>query len=195
MVVVVAPSVRGRCPARVPLPRELSLCSPALNPRLGHSQTRLTEALQTPEALRSQPTLRCRQQAWHMGPLQENSPSCWLPGLGGLSRRRHRRPGQGGGCSLRKALGAAEDVLVTARKTWVRPRALMAEPCARPDSSLWPLSFSYKLKGFSTLRPCASLNEASLLCLEAGGSPGIGVPKWEDRWQAGPGDRHVLPFP
>lgn len=45
---------------------------------------------------------------------------------------------------------------------------------------------SYKLKAFPALRPCASLNEVSLLCLEADGSLGMRVPKWEDQWQAGP---------
>ena len=45
---------------------------------------------------------------------------------------------------------------------------------------------SYKLKAFSALRSCASLNEVFLLCLEADGSLGMRVSKREDRWQAGP---------
>ena len=40
---------------------------------------------------------------------------------------------------------------------------------------------SYKLKAFSALRSCASLNEVSLLCLEADGSLGMRVSKREDR--------------
>lgn len=181
------PQVSGAgAQAGVPLPRELSLYSPALNLRSDHSQTRLTEALQTPKALQI-PACSSLQA----GGLAYGTPSLLVLAPWAWRAVRRRRPGPGqeeAGHPPSKALGGCggcpgngqEDLGSRPALSWVGPvprgQTLLSGCCLS----------SYKLKAFYALRPCASLNEASLLRLEADRSPGMRIPKREDRGRAGP---------
>ena len=88
-------------------------------------------------------------------------------------RRRHPRPGQEEAALACKALGGCRGCPGHGQEDLgSRPGLSWAGPVPRGQTLLSGRCLSsYKLKGFSALRPCASLNEASLLCLEADGSP------------------------
>lgn len=124
--------------AGIPLPRELSLYSLALNVRSDHSQTRLTEALQTPKALQI-PACSSLQA----GGLAYGTPSLLAAGSLGLEgcQEEASRARTGGGWS-RKALGGCGGCPGHGQEDLgSRPGLSWAGPVPRGQTPLLPLSF------------------------------------------------------
>lgn len=116
---------------------------PALNPRLGHNQTKVAEGPPNPSLFSA---LCCNRMPGRWGP---KSPSSWLSGLGGLP---------GGGIQRQEKAGSGRQGTGSCREQG----DVGAQPALplKAGLRLAGLSFpTYPVKAFPTLEPVFLLNE------------------------------------